>query len=75
MDRNTDTAADRCPTCLRPVNNPYRRIVDGRIVEGCIDDTHTGRIPAASNTGAWHNRPVAKAHRRAVKVRRREILR
>lgn len=33
-------ARDHCPTCFRPVNMPYRRIVQGRVVERCVDPCH-----------------------------------
>lgn len=58
-------AADRCPTCAKPAANPYRRQdADGRIIEGCIDATHTGHLVSPSSTQAWHTRPWAIARRR-----------
>jgi hypothetical protein len=42
----------RCTTCCRPAAAPYRRIVEGRIVEGCVDAIHTGHLIGASRD--WH---------------------
>lgn len=53
-----------CGTCCRPVVSPARRIVDGKIVEGCVSEAHTGQLPAMSETARWHNRPEAKKIRR-----------
>ena len=53
----------RCPTCARPAHDPYRRIVDGQISEGCIDAFHHGRTCAGAST-EWHMRPSAAQHRR-----------
>ena len=53
--------ADRttCPTCMRALNDPYRRVVDGKYSEGCVDAHHTGHLPEASNTYNWHWRTAA----------------
>jgi len=56
---------ETCPTCARPANAPYRRIVDGRIVEGCIDAAHTVAC-LVGGTREWHYRKAAVAHRRTV---------
>lgn len=54
----------RCPTCTRSVDAPYRRIVDGAIVEGCIDASHTDSMSVGvGNSQAWHNRPQARKMR------------
>ena len=55
-----------CPICCRSVDDPYRRIVEGTIVEGCVDASHTDHINRLGpcNTAAWHNRPVAKKLRK-----------
>lgn len=50
-----------CPTCGHAPNTPYRRIVGGVIVEGCVDRAHTGHL--YGNSAAWHDRPAAKAVR------------
>lgn len=63
----------KCPICGKPVNAPSRRIVDGRIVEGCIDDSHTGHLTPGTNSHAWHHRKSAKAHRAECKRYYRSI--
>lgn len=54
-----------CSTCTRPVESPYRRIVDGHIVEGCIDACHGEHLTPTTNSYAWHFRRAAKAFRKA----------
>ena len=59
-------SATHCPTCTRPAFHPYRRIVDGKIVEGCVDACHSAHVSPASHSGAsyeWHWRPEAIALR------------
>lgn len=63
----------RCNTCTRPLASPFRRSVGGKIVEGCVDDSHTGHIYGESLR--WHMRPAAKEIRKASKERLREITR
>lgn len=62
----------KCTTCGRPASSPYRRSVGGKIVEGCIDDVHTGHLYGSSLE--WHNRPSAKEFRKTVKARIKEML-
>lgn len=57
---------DRCPTCGKNPATPYRRIVGGKITEGCIDASHTGRLPPTSSTATWHDRPVAARFRKTA---------
>lgn len=54
-------SADRCPICGRAAASPARRLVNGAIVEGCIDAHHTGHLAGADL--AWHTRPCAKQWR------------
>ena len=55
-----------CPTCGRAPSAPYRRYdAQGRVTEGCIDATHTGRLVGTSESNRWHMRPVAEVMRRA----------
>jgi hypothetical protein len=69
----TTAAAERCNTCGRPVGLPYRRHdARGKIIEGCIDASHTGHIYGESLR--WHNRPEAKKWRAAMTARLREML-
>ena len=64
---------DVCVTCTRPVESPYRRHdARGHVIEGCIDESHTGHLYGESLR--WHNRPVAKKLRADTKARIREIL-
>ncbi len=53
-----------CPTCGRNASGPYRRWdqATGRVVEGCVDAFHTGKLYGESE--AWHSRKVAVAIRR-----------
>ncbi len=53
-----------CVICGNLPENPYRRQVGGVIVEGCISDAHTGHLYGSSL--AWHNRPIAVAHRKSI---------
>lgn len=62
----------RCTTCARSAGDPYRRRVGGKIVEGCIDDAHTGHLYGESLR--WHMRPEAKSYRASAKSRLRELL-
>lgn len=52
-----------CPTCGQTRAAPYRRLVDGKIVEGCIDASHTGHLVPISASSEWHDRPVARMMR------------
>lgn len=60
--RNAGNPGTQCPSCGRAADAPYRCVVDGAIVEGCIDAFHHGHLPAANDT-AWHNRPIARKWR------------
>lgn len=54
-----------CTTCNRPVTSPTRRFDDrGRVVQGCVDDSHTGHLMVPSESARWHDRPAARAIRR-----------
>jgi hypothetical protein len=41
-----------CPTCGRGQAAPHRRILEGRIYEGCVDACHTGHLIGGSLE--WH---------------------
>lgn len=56
--------AESCPTCTRAPTRPFRRIVDGKIVEGCVDACHTGQFTGLSSSNAWHTRPEARILRK-----------
>lgn len=52
-----------CPICVRIASAPYRRRnAAGRIVEGCVDAFHTGRLVTQADS-AWHDRPDAREMR------------
>lgn len=72
MTQQTET----CRTCLKPANAPFRRFhrMTGEILDGCIDNFHSGHLPAMSNTSAWHNRPEAKRLRAEVAKAHKEAL-
>ena len=64
----------QCPICGRDADNPYRRILDGEIVEGCVDATHTPYLQRLNtNSKNWHNRPEAKKIRKDLLVHLRSI--
>lgn len=56
----------KCPTCTRPAAMPYRlNDFHGKITGGCVDAFHTEHLVGISSSNRWHNRPEAKALRRA----------
>jgi hypothetical protein len=60
-----ELASQGCPTCGKPAAAPYRRVVAGEIVEGCVDAHHSlGRLTGKS--AAWHARTEAIAVRSAM---------
>jgi hypothetical protein len=45
---------NKCPTCTKPLNNPYRRHnSEGKIIEGCIDKCHDKHLIPATNSYNW----------------------
>lgn len=70
-DTTTQTA-ERCNTCTRPVNSPFRRYDKGKVTEGCIDAAHTGHLYGESLR--WHMRPIAKKMRSDAAKRLRELV-
>lgn len=64
-------SADRCGTCCRPADAPYRRFSasTGEVTEGCVDAVHEPHMALLSSaaTGAWHFRTGA------VKLRAEEL--
>ncbi len=56
-----------CTACGRHASQPFRRIVDGEVVEGCIDDFHTdAMLHLDLPDSSWHWRPEAINHRSDV---------
>ena len=69
------TNSPKCLTCNREASNPWRVYDElGHVTLGCIDECHTGQLVTPSESARWHNRPVAKKHRAAVKRALRSIL-
>ena len=62
MSNTTANASHTCATCGRDLGAPYRRIADGRIVEGCISRAHEGKLYGESLR--WHMRPTATQFRK-----------
>lgn len=51
----------RCGTCTHSVDAPFRRIADGKVVEGCVDAAHTASMQLGNGASqAWHNRQAAR---------------
>ena len=58
-----------CNTCGRRDDAPYRVYDDrGNVVQGCVDECHTGRLVTPSASAAWHGRTEAKKIRRALRI-------
>jgi hypothetical protein len=57
-----------CNICTRSVYDPFR-VYDkqGKCVEGCVDECHTGKLTPISDSSRWHNRPAAKQIRRNLR--------
>jgi hypothetical protein len=53
-----------CRLCTRRVEDPYRRYVDDKTVEGCVGKDHDGHLYGTSLQ--WHMRPVAKRIRKSL---------
>jgi len=51
-----------CSTCGRSAGAPYRRMVAGKIVEGCVDEFHTGHLHGSSLE--WHTSRDGRTIRR-----------
>ena len=63
-----------CNICGRPATLPYRvHDARGKIVQGCIDDFHTGHLVVPSESASWHYRPAAKKWRAEMKRRAKTL--
>lgn len=59
----------KCPICGKSVETPYRRVVSGVIIEGCISKFHNAAFECVvSNSSDWHNRKEAKKLRKEHKI-------
>ena len=69
METTTNTEPlTTCTTCCRPVGAPFRRHdARGKVVEGCVDESHTGRLCGTSRE--WHTSDAARAIRRKTAER------
>lgn len=57
-----------CSTCGKAAGAPFRVYDErGKVINGCIDDFHTGYLVTPSESSRWHNRKEAKAHRASIK--------
>lgn len=63
-----------CPTCCQPRTKPYRRRVNGKIVEGCIDACHTDTLLGVFGASRdWHFRPEAAEMRRKTLIHLKDM--
>lgn len=64
--RNAGNPMKKCPVCGGGVWNAYRRIVGGKISEGCVDAFHVVEAQTLSNYANWFNSKGAKSIRKSV---------
>lgn len=62
------TPEGTCVICGCEPQRPYRRIVGGRITEGCVGEAHSG-VTLGPTDSVWHNRPHARAIRAETRKR------
>jgi len=57
-----------CNTCCHVDHNPWR-VYDGRgrVINGCVDVCHTGRLVTPSASASWHGRKEARQIRVALR--------
>jgi hypothetical protein len=54
-----------CNTCGNSAFSPYRVYDEyGKVIEGCVDEIHTGHLVTPSESSFWHTR------KEAIKIRR-----
>lgn len=54
-----------CLVCDRRVDDPYRVYNEhGKVVVGCVDESHSGHLVTPSESAWWHGRKEAKQLRR-----------
>ena len=63
----------KCNTCGKHVTQPYRNVVDGEIVNGCIDACHTNHLSPNGADYNWHHRPEAEAHRDDIRQHQEDM--
>lgn len=62
-----------CPTCNKPADKPYRNVVDGHIVGGCIDNFHSGAYLSEADW-EWHTRDSAMAWRTDILCHNADVV-
>ncbi len=63
-----------CRTCCKPLSAPYRVYDErGRAIQGCVAADHDGHVHGYESV-RWHNRPEAKAIRKATADHLKTIL-
>jgi len=55
------TEQQTCNTCGRQAWSPYRVYDErGKVLQGCVDEFHSGHLVTPSESSHWHNRKEAK---------------
>lgn len=58
-----------CPICGGTKSHPWRVYDErGKVIEGCVDEFHTGEIISPSESSFWHGRKEAKQIRKQNKI-------
>lgn len=63
-----------CTTCTRDASAPYRRVLNGVIVEGCIDRCHGPHLREGTPDHDWHFRAEAMNFRDGIRTGRTRAL-
>lgn len=69
MGRDEETGERlTCNTCGRAAGSPFRVYDEhGKVINGCVDEFHTGHLVTPSESSRWHARPEAKQIRARLK--------
>jgi hypothetical protein len=58
---------ETCNICCRRPESPWRTYDErGKVINGCVDACHSGRLVTPSESASWHARKEAKAIRKAM---------
>jgi hypothetical protein len=60
--KNAGNPCEKCPTCGKNPNEPFRIVIGGKITQGCIDAAHDNNLISQEDI-SWHDRPEAKKQR------------
>ena len=63
MTSMTSLATETCRICIRPLNDPATRVVQGVIVERCVCNCHDDHLVRPSNASTF----VARARKSGLK--------